>query len=257
MTNAIKIAGKLTCALWLIIFSCLSCSEIPTRTDHKPFPYKEFKDSIIKANKNYKTDSSNLFDNGSYTPGVDSLDTLLVNMDSLLHQLKRQASLSPAEKAAINENIRMLDSFYKKNRKTDTVSCRENTCELFAHIIKSKQVMYLYIEGELKDSFLVSTGIKKYKTPDMSVHPRGPVLIKYTSRKFPGGNYKGMGNMPYAVFIKSGYAIHGTTPGNFSKLGKLASHGCIRLHPDNARIFFELVKIYGLSHTWVKITDSL
>jgi lipoprotein-anchoring transpeptidase ErfK/SrfK len=61
--------------------------------------------------------------------------------------------------------------------------------------------------------------------------------------------------MPYAVFIRGGYAIHGTTPGNFSKLGTRASHGCIRLHPDNAKLFNELVKRVGLENTWVKIME--
>jgi len=46
--------------------------------------------------------------------------------------------------------------------------------------------------------------------------------------------------MSYAFFVRGGYAIHGTTPENFSKLVTKASHGCIRLHPDYARIFFEL-----------------
>ena len=61
--------------------------------------------------------------------------------------------------------------------------------------------------------------------------------------------------MPYAIFIKGGYAIHGTTPGNFLKLGHRASHGCIRLHPDNARKLFELVNSYGLQNTWVKVHE--
>ena len=67
----------------------------------------------------------------------------------------------------------------------------------------------------------------------------------------------GMGNMPYVVFIRGGYAIHGTTPGNFAKLGTPASHGCIRLHPVNARIFYELVKLTGLADTWITVKDSL
>jgi lipoprotein-anchoring transpeptidase ErfK/SrfK len=91
----------------------------------------------------------------------------------------------------------------------------------------------------------------------LSVRASGPLFKKYTSRKFPGGNYQGLGNMPYAVFIKGGYAIHGTTTGNFAKLGTRASHGCIRLHPVNAKIFYELVKLIGINNTWVSITDSL
>ena len=109
----------------------------------------------------------------------------------------------------------------------------------------------------LKDSFPVSTGIKKYTTPNINLRPTGPLFTKYTSRKWPGGNYKGLGNMPYAVFVKGGYAIHGTTPGNFSKLGTVASHGCIRIHPDNARVFYELVNLVGISDTWVNVRDSI
>lgn len=103
----------------------------------------------------------------------------------------------------------------------------------------------------------MSTGKGKYETPELNLRPSGPVFIKYTSRKFPGGNYQGLGNMPYAVFLRGGYAIHGTTPGNFPKLGTKASHGCIRLHPDNAKIFNELVKVIGLENTWVSVKDSL
>ena len=89
----------------------------------------------------------------------------------------------------------------------------------------------------------------------MDLRPSGPVFRKYTSRKFPGGNYKGLGNMPYVVFVRGGYAIHGTTSGNIPKLGKKASHGCIRLHPDNGKIFNELVRKAGLSNTWVTIEE--
>jgi lipoprotein-anchoring transpeptidase ErfK/SrfK len=68
---------------------------------------------------------------------------------------------------------------------------------------------------------------------------------------------EGLGNMPYAVFIKGGYAIHGTTPGNYSKPGTVASHGYKRLHPDNAIVLYELIKLIGLSDTWESAGDSL
>jgi lipoprotein-anchoring transpeptidase ErfK/SrfK len=155
----------------------------------------------------------------------------------------------------LEENLAMLDSFYKTKEDTAAGGCKENECSLYAHVIKSRQIMHLYINGEMKDSFEISTGLEKYATPEMSIRPRGPVFKKYTSKKFPGGNYKGLGNMPYVVFIKGGYAIHGTTQGNLKKLGQTASHGCIRLHPDNARLFYELVKVFGLKKTWVKVEE--
>jgi hypothetical protein len=246
-----------------IIFLILTGSVFPAcknSTEKQPeqvFQYERFKDSLLEESGLLPPDSSNLFDKGSFIPAKDSLAELLATIDTVLSRLKKQEWLSASEKAVVMENIRMLDSFKRVHQFVDSGDCRESACGLYVHIVKSKQVFYLYISGELKDSFPVSTGMKKYTTPDLSRHPSGPVFIQYTSRKFPGGNYKGLGNMPYAVFVKGGYAIHGTTPGNFAKLGQVASHGCIRLHPDNARIFYELVKLYGLSQTWVKVTDSL
>jgi len=150
----------------------------------------------------------------------------------------------------------MLDSFLVKKDSLPAYTCSGKDCLLYVEIIKSTQTLYLYIQGELKDSFKVSTGMKGYETPQLSTRPSGPVFTKYTSRKFPGGNCKGLGNMPYAVFVRGGYAIHGTTPGNFSKLGNRASHGCIRLHPDNAKIVNGLVKLFGLDHTWVTVRNT-
>ncbi len=242
--------------MFLIIISGViasSCLSSNTPKKHA-FRYEAFKDSLSRI-RDTLPDSTNIFDKASFIPSVNSLDSLLLNIDSILSRLKRQDLLAAPEKSAVLENLRMLDSFY---RSRDTVGnpCHEESCSLYAHVIKSRQTLYLYLDGELRDSFAVSTGKKDYTTPDMSVRPRGPYFTRYTSRKFPGGNYKGLGNMPYAVFVKGGYAIHGTTPGNFSKLGSIASHGCIRLHPDNARVFYELVKIFGLQNTWVKVSES-
>jgi lipoprotein-anchoring transpeptidase ErfK/SrfK len=171
--------------------------------------------------------------------------------------LKNEEKYSPEEKEIVKENIKVLDSFLiYRNAKVHN-PCKQNECLLYVEILKSTQTLYLYVDSELMDSFKVSTGIRKYETPNLDLRPAGPVIKKYTSKKFPGGNYKGLGNMPYAVFLRGGYAIHGTTPGNFSKLGTKASHGCIRLHPNNAIIFYELVKRIGLSNTWVTIKDSL
>ena len=183
----------------------------------------------------------------------------MMQLDTMKKGLKKVPGFTEEEKAIIRENIKMVDSFLVTRKDTaSTITCMEKDCIVYAEIDKSNQTLYLYILGELKDSFKVSTGKgKKYETPAMSLHPKGPLLIKYTSRKFPGGNYMGLGNMPYAVFVKGGYAIHGTTPGNFAKLGNKASHGCIRLHPDNAKIFHALVRTVGLEQTWVTIKDSL
>jgi hypothetical protein len=140
-------------------------------------------------------------------------------------------------------------------KQDSTPGCQEIQCKLFIHVVKSRQKLFLYQDGALTDSFSVSTGHKNHPTPDINMRPNGPTFKKYTSSKYPQGDFKGLGNMPYVVFVKGGYAIHGTTPGNFLKLGHQASHGCVRLHPDHAKKVFGLVNNYGLQNTWVKVEE--
>lgn len=226
------------------------------------FKYQDFKDSIIQSDTT-GYDSTNLFDDPDFSPVENSFDSLLLNIKQLWRdQLfqgpdrKEAEEMNEEEKGVARVNLIALDSFMAHRNEEKPAACREAGCVIYVRVVKSIQTLFLHIDGELVDSFKVSTGMKgKYETPSFSVRPHGPIFIKYTSRKFPGGNYMGLGNMPYAVFVRGGYAIHGTTPGNFSKLGNRASHGCIRLHPDNAKIFNELVKRVGLENTWVTVTE--
>ena len=59
--------------------------------------------------------------------------------------------------------------------------------------------------------------------------------------------------MPNSVFFLGGYAIHGT--GHLKALGRPASHGCIRLHPQNAARLFGLIQKHGLGATRITITN--
>lgn len=252
----------------IFLFALQSCSNAHSNSDNNAFEYKRFKDSIVSREADTLADEKNFFDSTRYIPGLDSINEVLIKMDSAWH--KEFMELKARDTAiwhgtfhindslfSLKENINTLDSFLAARLNNKNESCNRRGCYLYIEIIKSAQTLYLYLDGKLTDSFLVSTGKGKYETPLLDVRPSGPLLRKYTSRKFPGGNYEGLGNMPYAVFVRGGYAIHGTTTGNFSKLGSRASHGCIRLHPLNAKIFFELVKLIGLNNTWVSIKDSL
>ena len=145
-----------------------------------------------------------------------------------------------------NKANKVVKKSYKGN-------CRKEGCNLFAEIDKSEQVMYVYVSGELQNTFPVSTGKTGHETPNLDLRPSGPMYRSYTSTKYPEGDYQGMGNMPYAVFLRGGYAIHGTTKGSIPKLGSKASHGCVRLHPEDASVFFDMVKSIGLENTWVTI----
>jgi lipoprotein-anchoring transpeptidase ErfK/SrfK len=55
--------------------------------------------------------------------------------------------------------------------------------------------------------------------------------------------------MPFAIFYSGHYAIHGTD--QINRLGRPASAGCVRLHPDNARVLFDMVRAEGMDQTRV------
>lgn len=134
-------------------------------------------------------------------------------------------------------------------------SCRQSSCPIYIRINKSTQTATLYKNNWKVASWLVSTGIPGRGTPNFEGHPNGRIYDRYTSTKYPEGDYNGLGNMPYAVFYNGGFAIHGTTKGSFKNLGKRASHGCVRLHPDNGYTFNRLVRQYGISNVWISIYE--
>lgn len=178
----------------------------------------------------------------------DDLDPRDPNIEQILRELDEDYRLETG-KSPFLEDLFEMEPFESEPGET----CRREACPVWAQIIKSEQRMYLYIFGRVEQIFDVSTGVRGYSTPDMELNPNGRIYDRYTSRKFPGGDYNGLGNMPYAVFLKGGYAIHGTTKGNWEKLGTPASHGCIRLHPDHAFYFNRLVREQGIKNVWVTI----
>lgn len=163
----------------------------------------------------------------------------------------------------IEEQLQMLDEQYEAETgnspflvesliPTWAETCRREQCPVYLDVSKAEQKAHLYVNGVLQGEFLISSG-KGSSTPDFDTHPNGRVYDKYTSSKFPGGDYNGLGNMPYAVFIRGGFAVHGTAESNWKFLGQKASHGCIRMHPDNGYRFNRLVRSYGVRNTWIRV----
>lgn len=113
-----------------------------------------------------------------------------------------------------------------------------------ATIDLSEQRMYVYQNGFLRHSWAVSTARGGYVTPVGSYRPTRLERI-WHSRKYDWSP------MPYSVFFKGGYAIHGTE--YVKSLGRPASHGCVRLHPDNARTLFNLVQSAGAKNTSIRV----
>lgn len=116
---------------------------------------------------------------------------------------------------------------------------------LVAKISLSSQTMTVSQNGVIKYRWPVSTGRKGYGTPT------GSWSAKWLSRNHRSRKYNNA-PMPFAVFFKGGYAVHATY--ETKRLGRPASHGCVRLHPDNAAAFFRMTNRAGLSNTRIVIT---
>lgn len=154
------------------------------------------------------------------------------------------------------ENFRVVPEtkFNLKN------SCYRETCPVYLEVDKSRQRAQLFVNGVAIEAgeWLATTGKPGHETPNFDRSLQQPLraYTKYSSSKYPGGDWNGLGNMPYAVFIKGGFAVHGTPEANIRRLGTVPlSHGCIRVHPHNGKIFNDLVKKNGAARTWVWVHD--
>jgi lipoprotein-anchoring transpeptidase ErfK/SrfK len=122
----------------------------------------------------------------------------------------------------------------------------EATGKIVARIDISKQRMMVLVDGRETFEWKVSTAGKGYVTPTGSFKPTRMHKMWY-SRKYDNAP------MPHSVFFHGGYAVHATP--NVKRLGSPASHGCIRLHPDNASDFYQLVQAFGPSNTSIVIVN--
>ena len=119
-----------------------------------------------------------------------------------------------------------------------------HAAKVVAKIELSEQWMRVYKDGTLAYSWPVSTARKGYRTPTGTYRPTRMHRM-WHSRKYD------MAPMPHSIFFHGGYAIHGTDA--IKSLGRAASHGCVRLHPANARTLFNLVRQVGPTRTSIVI----
>lgn len=102
----------------------------------------------------------------------------------------------------------------------------------------AQQVLTAWQDGVVVMRFKISTGRPGYRTPKgvFSVRAKG---LRWWSRKWSVW-------MPYAMNFYSNYNLHGlpyasdpTRLIGASQLGRPASHGCVRIGPDDARALYQ------------------
>jgi hypothetical protein len=118
--------------------------------------------------------------------------------------------------------------------------------EVVVTVDKTAQRLSVDVDGVHRYDWPVSTARWGYRTPNGTYRPEW-LARKWYSRKYDWSP------MPWSIFFNEGYAIHGSY--EISHLGRPASHGCIRLHPNNAKILFELVQQH-LKDTRIVVTGE-
>jgi lipoprotein-anchoring transpeptidase ErfK/SrfK len=117
--------------------------------------------------------------------------------------------------------------------------------EVYINIDVSTQQMNVRVNGDTYASWDVSTGKAGHRTP------RGSWRINRMARVHWSKQFNAP--LPHAMFFVGGVAIHATK--GVHRLGTAASHGCVRLAPDNAARLFALVKRHGMNKAQVTVTN--
>jgi L,D-transpeptidase catalytic domain len=110
---------------------------------------------------------------------------------------------------------------------------------------KVTQHMIVTIDGVQKYDWLVSTGGEGHDTPSGNYHVFR-LEAEHFSQEWDNAP------MPHSMFFTGmGHAIHGSY--HINRLGTRASHGCVRLAPENATLLFDLVSKAGYKNSSVVI----
>jgi len=118
--------------------------------------------------------------------------------------------------------------------------------EILVKVDKASQRMNVVVDGLDFFTWPVSTGLGG--GPRSGTYKPQRMERKWNSRKY------GWAPMPYSIFFHEGYAIHGTI--HVKQLGRRASKGCVRLHPENAAILFNMVQKHGMANTQIVVESK-
>lgn len=140
----------------------------------------------------------------------------------------------------------MLRSLFLGTILTLTLPLMATAASLVAKVDVSSQTMTVIQNGQVIANWKVSTARKG------KVTPRGNYSPQSLSRYHKSSLYNNA-PMPYAIFFRGNYAVHGTN--QVSKLGRPASAGCVRLHTENAARLFSLVKQHGFKNTRIVVQN--
>ena len=107
----------------------------------------------------------------------------------------------------------------------------------------STQQVFVYENGQLLNTFLVSTGTRAHPT----VQGHFPIWIKLEKDDMTDGETYNLKNVPWVMYFHQGYGLHGTYW--HSNFGHPMSHGCVNLKTSDAEWLFNFAEVGDM--VWV------
>jgi lipoprotein-anchoring transpeptidase ErfK/SrfK len=161
------------------------------------------------------------------------------------------ANEAEAARTPVGKVPKSVNSLFKPNAyglySDGTPKIKRGTApgDVRVEISRNSQMMNVYVAGKLLHTWPVSTGRKGFKTPSGAYRPTWMTAM-WRSKQWNNAP------MPNAVFFREGVAIHGTY--ETRNLGRAASHGCVRLAPQNAAKLFQMIRAHGEKKTAIVVS---
>ena len=176
-------------------------------------------------------------------PAVESETTCTLPwMDSLKFTLKMIGRDGAGKKVSSGERTYRFRPASLANRIDDGVYVDLHQ--------KTNQRLYVETGGVITRTYICSSSIAYHWLPT-NVHPKDPHdhagVFKVLSKAEMVHSHQYDVDMPWAMQYLSGHFIHATSPPFYKLLGRPASHGCIRLHRQDAR------ELYGLTPAGARV----
>jgi len=118
---------------------------------------------------------------------------------------------------------------------------------LFADVNLTTQRLTVSDKSGVLHTWKISSARSGYVTPVGLYKPQWTSRMHYSKQYYNSP-------MPYSVFFHKGYAVHGTSA--VGRLGRPATHGCIRLKTANAKKFYNLVHKHGKGLTKIAVRGT-
>jgi hypothetical protein len=120
--------------------------------------------------------------------------------------------------------------------------------QVLVSINENSQEMTVSIDGQQEYVWPVSTGTRHHETPT-GIYKPFRMEEDHFSEEWDDAP------MPHSIFFtRLGHAIHATE--HVDNLGRPASHGCVRLAPEDAATLYALVEEAGMANTTVVVDGS-